>query len=143
MTRRRCARRLPRSRPTAAARPSAWGRCTRCGLASRRRERTPNQYSAHTHGGATMSIRNDSAEAEVRRHNEPGDAANETWPALPLAAWQGTYQTLHMWTQIVGKVRLALSPPVNHWWAVTLHVTPRGLTNAPLSHCRRTLAVTL
>ncbi len=45
-----------------------------------------------------MSIKNDNAEAEVRRHNEPGDAANETWPALPLAAWQGTYQTLHMWS---------------------------------------------
>src|SRR5689334_15126749 len=95
-----------------------------------------------THGGATMSVKNDSAEAEVRRHNEPGDAANATWPALPLAAWQGTYQTLHMWMQIVGKVRLALSPPVNHWWAVTLYVTPRGLTTSPIPYGTRTFAVT-
>src|SRR5690242_6157729 len=48
-------------------------------------------------------------------------ATSEVWPSLPLAAWQDTYQTLHMWTQIVGKVRLGLSPPVNHWWAVTLY----------------------
>jgi hypothetical protein len=89
-----------------------------------------------------MSIKNDNTEAEVRRHTEPGDAANETWPALPLAAWQGTYQTLHMWTQIVGKVRLALSPPVNHWWAVTLYVTPRGLTTSPIPYGTRTFAVT-
>ena len=57
---------------------------------------------------------------------------SETWPSLPLAAWQETYDTLHLWTQIVGKVRLALCPPVNHWWAVTLYVTSRGLTTSPM-----------
>jgi Family of unknown function (DUF5996) len=50
------------------------------------------------------------------------------WPALPIDAWADTCATLHMWTQIVGKVRLALAPPINHWWHVTFGVTPRGLT---------------
>ncbi len=67
---------------------------------------------------------------------------DELWPALPLAAWQDTYETLHMWTQIVGKVRLALSPPLNHWWAVTLYVTPRGLTTSPIPYGARTFEVT-
>lgn len=59
-------------------------------------------------------------------------ANSHDWPELPLAAWQDTYRTLHMWTQIVGKVRMALCPPLNHWWHVTLYVTPRGLTTGPI-----------
>ena len=60
----------------------------------------------------------------------------EPWPELPLAAWQNTYATLHMWTQIVGKVRLALSPRINHWWEVPLYVTARGLTTSPIPYQR-------
>ncbi len=56
----------------------------------------------------------------------------ETWPALPLLEWKETCSTLHMWTQIVGKVRLALSPWTNHSWHVTLYVTARGLTTSPI-----------
>jgi hypothetical protein len=56
------------------------------------------------------------------------------WPELPLDAWQDTYATLHMWTQIVGKVRLALSPLVNHWWEVPLYVNARGLTSSPIPY---------
>jgi hypothetical protein len=56
----------------------------------------------------------------------------ESWPALPLTEWKDTSETLHMWTQIVGKVRLALSPYVNHWWEVPLYVTARGLTTSPI-----------
>ena len=56
------------------------------------------------------------------------------WPALPLSEWKDTYDTLHMWTQIVGKVRLALSPLVNHWWEVALYVTARGLTTSPIPY---------
>jgi len=52
------------------------------------------------------------------------------WPALPLAAWQDTRDTLHMWTQIVGKIRLALEPMVNHWWQVPLYVNASGLTTS-------------
>jgi hypothetical protein len=54
------------------------------------------------------------------------------WPDLPLAPWQDTYTTLHMWTQIVGKTRLAHAPMVNHWWQVALYVTPRGLTTSSM-----------
>ncbi|HSJ15787.1 MAG TPA: DUF5996 family protein, partial [Longimicrobiales bacterium] len=58
----------------------------------------------------------------------------DSWPPLPLAAWQDTKDTLHMWLQIVGKVRLAHAAPVNHWWDATLHVTPRGLTTTSIAH---------
>jgi hypothetical protein len=56
------------------------------------------------------------------------------WPALPLAAWEPTRATLHMWTQIVGKIRLALCPYVNHCWQVPLYVSARGLTTAPMPY---------
>src|SRR3954449_5965054 len=55
-----------------------------------------------------------------------------SWPALPPAAWEDTRATLHMWTQIVGKVRMALTPPVNHWWHVTLYPSARGLSTGPI-----------
>jgi hypothetical protein len=57
---------------------------------------------------------------------------NDAWPALPYAAWRDTYSTLHLWTQIVGKIRLALTPWVNHSWHVPLYVTARGLTTSPI-----------
>lgn len=63
------------------------------------------------------------------------------WPALPLNKWNETYATLHLWTQIVGKVRLALAPPVNHWWHIPLYVTARGLTTSPMPHGARTFEV--
>jgi len=58
----------------------------------------------------------------------------ETWPALPFQEWKETAATLHLWTQIVGKVRLALTPWVNHSWHVTLYLTARGLTTSPIAH---------
>lgn len=58
--------------------------------------------------------------------------STELWPSLPFEAWKETCETLHMWTQIVGKVRLALSPPMNHWWQVPFYVTARGLTTSPI-----------
>jgi hypothetical protein len=60
------------------------------------------------------------------------DVSKEVWPALPFAEWKDTAATLHMWTQIVGKVRLALSPWTNHSWHVTLYLTARGLTTSPI-----------
>src|SRR5438105_6086900 len=54
------------------------------------------------------------------------------WPSLPFKEWEQTCDTLHMWTQIVGKTRLALTPLENHWWNVTLYVTPRGLTTSAI-----------
>jgi hypothetical protein len=63
----------------------------------------------------------------------------ETWPAL--SDWAETQATLHMWTQIVGKIRMALSPPVNHWWHVPLYVTARGLSTSPMPVGERTLEI--
>jgi hypothetical protein len=56
----------------------------------------------------------------------------ETWPSLPFAEWRDTCATLHMWTQIIGKIRLAQAPLINHWWQVPLYVTSRGLTTSPI-----------
>ena len=61
----------------------------------------------------------------------------ECWPALPLSSWNDTYATLHLWTQIVGKVRLRLTPVVNHWWNVPLYVTARGLTTSRIPYGKR------
>src|SRR5256886_6634308 len=68
----------------------------------------------------------------------PDFTANpESWPVLPaLEAWQDTRDTVHMWTQIVGKVRLALNPLINHWWEVPLYVSPRGLTTSIIPYAR-------
>ena len=63
------------------------------------------------------------------------------WPELPTAAWRDTYSTLHLWTQIVGKIRLAKSPWLNHSWHVTLYVTPRGLTTSPVPDGARTFQI--
>jgi len=57
-------------------------------------------------------------------------ATSLVWPPLPLREWSATRDTLHMWTQIVGKTRLALAPMVNHWWQVPLYVSARGLTTS-------------
>jgi len=62
------------------------------------------------------------------------NGASNQWPPLPFAEWKDTAITLHMWTQIVGKIRLVLSPWTNHSWHVTLYVTSRGLTTSPIPH---------
>jgi hypothetical protein len=62
----------------------------------------------------------------------------DCWPPLPLASWQDTYATLHMWTQIVGKIRLALTPRVNHWWNVPLYLYARGLATSAIPYANRT-----
>lgn len=64
---------------------------------------------------------------------------NVLWPALPLSTWAQTAATLHMWTQIVGKIRLALSPHINHWWEVPLYVSARGLTTSSIPYHRQLL----
>jgi hypothetical protein len=66
---------------------------------------------------------------------------SELWPALPYYAWQDTYATLHMWSQIVGKIALAQAPPMNHSWAVSLHVTARGLATRNLPHGDRSFSM--
>ena len=66
---------------------------------------------------------------------------NQTWPSLPLQAWSETCTTLHLWTQIVGKIRLTQTPAVNHSWHVTLYVTARGLTTSPIPYGTRTFEI--
>ncbi|HEV2489936.1 MAG TPA: DUF5996 family protein [Candidatus Acidoferrales bacterium] len=65
---------------------------------------------------------------------EAKPAADLAWPPLPLREWEPTRATLHMWTQMAGKVRMALSPRLNHWWGVTLYVNSRGLTTSPIPY---------
>jgi hypothetical protein len=65
----------------------------------------------------------------------------DAWPPLVLHDWGATYDTLHMWTQIVGKTRLGLAPGENHWWHVCLYVTPRGLTTSAIPNGDKTFAV--
>jgi hypothetical protein len=64
----------------------------------------------------------------------PSQSTSDDWPDLPLAAWADTCATLHLWTQVVGKIRLAHAPMINHWWQVPLYVTSRGLTTSPIPH---------
>jgi hypothetical protein len=66
---------------------------------------------------------------------------DETWPALPLDAWADTAATLHLWMQVVGKIRLAQTPWTNHSWHVTLYVSPCGLATSPIPHGERTFEI--
>ncbi|HJQ55128.1 MAG TPA: DUF5996 family protein [Gemmatimonadaceae bacterium] len=66
---------------------------------------------------------------------------SETWPELPLEQWADTQTTLHRWTQMLGKTRLALAPMQNHWWQITLYVTSRGLTTSPMPYDGGTVEV--
>jgi len=70
-----------------------------------------------------------------------GNALKSPWPELPTAGWRETYETLHLWTQIIGKIRLARSPWLNHSWHVALYVTARGLTTSPIPDGTRTFQI--
>ena len=63
------------------------------------------------------------------------------WPALPYDAWKDTYATLHMWSQIVGKITLACAPPLNHSWGIAFRVNARGLSTPLLSHAGRSFTI--
>ena len=65
----------------------------------------------------------------------------DPWPDLPLSEWAETCATLHLWTQVVGKIRLAHAPLINHWWQVALYVTSRGLTTSPIDCGGRSFAI--
>jgi hypothetical protein len=69
------------------------------------------------------------------------DTHDDVWPELPYADWRDTCATLHLWTQIVGKLRVAQTPWLNHSWHVTLYLTARGLTTSPIPHGHRTFQV--
>jgi hypothetical protein len=87
-------------------------------------------------GGATM------AKGEVAMADRLDERERErAWPALPLDAWKDTLATLHMWSQMVGKIRLQLTPKLNHWWNVALYVNSRGLTTSPIPYGPRTFEI--
>ena len=71
------------------------------------------------------------------------NAQQTAWPELPTAAWRDTYATLHLWTQIVGKIRLARTPWLNHSWHVALYVNARGLTTSPIPDGVRSFQIDL
>src|SRR5690348_15131743 len=78
---------------------------------------------------------------ESASQSYPPEAVMDAWPSLPLDAWEDTYKTLHLWTQIVGKIRLRQCAPINHWWHVTFTVTSRGLTTGPMPYGTRTFQI--
>src|SRR6478672_2988958 len=69
------------------------------------------------------------------------DGMNQEWPALPLDEWRDTYATLHMWSQVVGKIALACTPRLNHFWNVAFQVTARGLSTGRLKANGRTFGL--
>ena len=71
----------------------------------------------------------------------PNASRPEDWPSLSAATWEPTRATLHMWTQIVGKIRMAQAPHINHWWQVPLYVTSRGLTTSPVPYGGRSFQI--
>ena len=94
---------------------------------------------ASTNGPPLPGLNRESA---IQRSSAEGSTTGGTdqagvWPALPLAHWKDTCATLHMWTQIVGKIRLALTPLINHWWNVPLYVSARGLTTSVMFYRNR------
>jgi len=74
------------------------------------------------------------SKSNVQRLSSTADVANQEWPALPLGEWEDTYHTLHLWTQVVGKIRLGLTPLQNHWWNVALYPNSRGLTTSAIPY---------
>ena len=78
----------------------------------------------------------DAGKGDVRNGNDGG-----VWPALPQGSWSDTCATLQLWLQMVGKVRMALTPPLNHCWNVTLYPTIRGLTTTPMAHGSRRVQI--
>ena len=78
----------------------------------------------------------DAMKNAARKSNDDG-----VWPALEQSAWSDTCATLQLWLQMVGKVRMALTPPINHCWNVTLYPTIRGLTTMPIAHGARMVQI--
>jgi Family of unknown function (DUF5996) len=79
--------------------------------------------------------------AKLPTHSKTPTGRDEVWPALPQGNWSSTCATLQLWMQIVGKVRLALMPPINHCWGVTLYPSVRGVTTSPMPYENRTLQI--
>jgi hypothetical protein len=86
-------------------------------------------------------VRGDTGQGDQAPTMNAQNGTGETWPALDFDAWTDTRETLHMWTQVVGKVKLALAPRLNDWWGVAFEVTARGLTTSSIPYGHRTFEV--
>ncbi len=104
----------------------------------------PNIYICISWSGILRHCRNRCCRptAHYTFMNMKKDLLQTTWPPLPLNAWRETYATLHMWSQIVGKVALALMPPMNHFWYVALQIRSGGLSTLLLPHGNRMFTMT-
>ena len=80
-------------------------------------------------------------QANGPKHPLSMQMVEQEWPALPLEEWEDTYHTLHMWTQIVGKIRMGFAPLQNHWWNTTLYVNARGLTTSRIPYQGRAFEI--
>ena len=92
----------------------------------------------------TDAQQHDAQQHDAQQHDAQRSAAarKAAWPVLPpLQDWQDTFETLHLWTQVVGKVRLECAPWINHSWGSALYVTTRGLTTSPIPYGTRTFAI--
>src|SRR5882757_3557165 len=88
-----------------------------------------------------VQVHNQKRVSDVLKEPFSMNMVEQDWPALPLGQWEATYRTLHMWTQIVGKIRMALTPLQNHWWNAALYVNTRGLTTSPIPYRGRTFEI--
>jgi hypothetical protein len=88
-----------------------------------------------------MHADRDQTERKYSKRDLLGHDQPECWPSLPLSSWKDTCETLHLWTQVVGKVRLGLTPVVNHWWNVPLYVSARGLTTSQIPYGNRAFEI--
>src|SRR5215470_17322831 len=96
-----------------------------------------SQRRFHLATSREMIVLPEPAPGTNERENEMSakvDRTKSVWPELRYTAWKDTYATLHLWTQIVGKIRLAQTPWLNHSWHVVLYVSPRGLTTSSIPY---------
>src|SRR5439155_19637469 len=107
----------------------------------RGRSKTPSSARVTTPKSSFGISATTSAISSTAINSLSSASRDEVWPALPFATWKETAATLHMWTQIVGKIRLTLSPWVNHSWHVTLYLTARGLTTSPIPYGERAFEI--
>ena len=104
------------------------------------------QQKAIRHGGWLFAVggpsylMNPRGDMPNTAHNESA-GPNDVWPALPEAAWSDTRATLHLWVQVVGKIRMELTPAINQCWNVTLYPTARGVTTMPMWHGTRCVQI--
>src|SRR4051812_44443790 len=105
------------------------------------RQRTSTRRSTTIRRSIRSSNPLNRAKTGVGAMSTKSSLISHEWPPLTFSEWEKTLDTVHMWTQIVGKMRMALEPLINHWWNVVLYVTPAGLTTSPMPYGSKTFEV--